>query len=335
MTIPFFYFSTSRRCAGMTLLEVLVACGILILGLSGIAALLPAASFQLSQAATEDRAGVLAANARSDVRCRALSASALSSNPQLAVPFGPGLTDLASVAPAWFAPPVAGSLAPRIDGSRGFWLEDDLAFQLNATGDSINTFANGTTGPREFKERVCWAGLLLPGMKSDGTGAAAASTGQPVTLAIATLRKAPDAGRGGKLFTLSAPFRRPQPGQPPPPGVCFTVSGLAGAADLKQFLGPCGWVLLLPVVPGTQPGSAPIRPVQINSSWTLSSNGPSQIALRLPEDLLAADGVGKLLVDRYRRLDPPAPNELTGIQTFQVIGLANLARLDQHYLTLD
>jgi type II secretory pathway pseudopilin PulG len=48
---------------GFTLLEVLVACGILVLALSGIAALLPASGYRLAQAAAEDRAAFLAANA--------------------------------------------------------------------------------------------------------------------------------------------------------------------------------------------------------------------------------------------------------------------------------
>jgi hypothetical protein len=330
--------STSGNRVGMTLLEVLVACGILILGLSGIAALLPAAGFQFGQAATEDRASVLAANARSDASSRRLPAAALSSNPALAVGFGPGLAELSSVAPAWFSNAVASTLTSRIDGTRGFWLEDDLAYQTDAPGNPINTFANGATGPREFKERVCWAGLILPGMKSDGSGAAEASAGQPATLAIASLRKAPATGRAVKLFRLSAPYTRLQQGQSPPPGVSFTVApeDLSSEADRKQFFGPCGWVLLLPnLLPGTQRCSAPIRLLQINSSWTLPNGSSSQIVLRMPEDLLVADGPGKLLIDRYRTLDPPDTQATTGVQLFRVIGIANVVRLDQHYLTLD
>jgi hypothetical protein len=329
---------TNRDCGGMTLLEVLIACGILLVGLSGIAALLPAASLQFSRAATEDRAGILAANANSDVRSRRLSASALCSTPALAVAFGPGFTELASVAPAWFANPVAGSLAQWIDSSRGFWLEDDLTYQLNSAGYPSNTFGNGKTGPRGFKERVCWAGLILPGMKPDGTGAAEASAGQPATLAIATFRKAPAVGSAVKRLTLSAPYKRPQQGQPPPPGVCFTVSpqDLNGEADRKQFLNPCGWILLLPklsnpATPQTPP--APIRLLQINSSWTLPNGGSSQLVLRIPDDLLAVDGDGKLLIDRYRTLTPL--DELNGTQTLNVVGIANVVRLDQHHLTLD
>lgn len=305
--------------AGMTLLEVLVACGILILGLSGIAALLPAAGFQLSQAATEDRAGVLAANARSDASSRRLSAAALCSNPALAVAFGPGLNELSSIAPTWFASAVASKLTDRIDGTRGFWLEDDLAHLTDASENPVNTFANGSIGPREFKDRVCWAGLLLPGMNSDGSRAAAAAAGQPATLAIATLRKAPDAGRGAKLFTLTAPAVDAAP------PVCFDLAAheLSEEADRKLFLGPCSWVLLLPTLPGT----APIKPVQINSSWTLPNGGISQIVLRMPEDLSAPDGQ-RLLVDRYRTLSG-------NIQQFRVVAISNVVRLDQYPLTLD
>lgn len=47
---------------GVTLLEVLIAGGILVVGLAGVAAILPAAGMMLSEAATADRAAALANN---------------------------------------------------------------------------------------------------------------------------------------------------------------------------------------------------------------------------------------------------------------------------------
>jgi Tfp pilus assembly protein PilV len=55
---------------GLTLLEVLVACGILVMGLASVAALLPAAASVLSEASATDRAGTLAANAAAELSFR-------------------------------------------------------------------------------------------------------------------------------------------------------------------------------------------------------------------------------------------------------------------------
>lgn len=62
--------------SGMTLLEVLVACGILVVGLASLAALLPAAGFLLAEAAAVDRGASLAANAAADLRTRGILAPA-------------------------------------------------------------------------------------------------------------------------------------------------------------------------------------------------------------------------------------------------------------------
>jgi hypothetical protein len=51
----------------MTLLEVLIACGILVVGLASVAAILPAAASLLGEAATVDRGSALAANSAADL----------------------------------------------------------------------------------------------------------------------------------------------------------------------------------------------------------------------------------------------------------------------------
>lgn len=53
---------------GLTLLEVLIACGILVIGLASVAALLPAAASVLTEATSFDRAGALAANAFAELQ---------------------------------------------------------------------------------------------------------------------------------------------------------------------------------------------------------------------------------------------------------------------------
>lgn len=347
------HFIDHHDLSGMTLLEVLVACGILVLGLTGIAALLPAASFQLSQATTEDRAGVIAGIAGGDIRSRHLTAADLFSDPSRAIAFGAGAGELASIAQGWFAPTTA-SYSSRIASPRGFVLEDELIYQPGNLGSPENTFANGM---REFRSKVCWAALVLPGLNSDRTGRAAALPGAPATIAIAALRKAPDAGSGFKVVPLYAPAVADplRAGKFLPPGGCFAMSPqdlqgvgqeqvsvrAAHEADQKRFLGTCSWVLLLPLDPAQTspaPGRWPIRPIQVNSSWTLRGPGSSedttrrsaQLMLRLPDDLMQLDTQGGLVIDQYRKVDATLQR-----QEIRVVGIANLVRLDQYFLSLD
>ena len=141
----------------MTLLEVLISCGVLVVGLASIASLLPAAGSRLAQATTEDRGGTLAANARTDALACGLVAFDLFSDanrlqaygklhdPQDREPFtdlnGNGTRD--SNEPyadinfdgTWRS---AGSstLASRIDLQRGFVLEDDVVFAPPTTAET-------------------------------------------------------------------------------------------------------------------------------------------------------------------------------------------------------
>lgn len=84
--------------SGFSLLEVLVASAILVVALSGIAAILPAATFRLTQAAAEDRAATLARNALADFLNRGLATADAFVGPQLFSPpvaaFGPITEDL-------------------------------------------------------------------------------------------------------------------------------------------------------------------------------------------------------------------------------------------------
>lgn len=62
--------TTASARSGLTLLEVLIAAGILVVGLSSVAAILPAASSLLGEAIVTDRATALAANAVADIEFR-------------------------------------------------------------------------------------------------------------------------------------------------------------------------------------------------------------------------------------------------------------------------
>ena len=220
-----------RASAGMTLLEVLVACGILVVGLASIAAMLPAAGSRLGQAAREDRAGNLAANALAQARSAGVIAADVFSNPDLSVAFGSGLRAIPglprpperqNLPPDWtrFAGP-AGPLALRIDPTRGFLLEDEVTFGAPATAETpVNDFADGR---RSFKEAVCWGATIVP-------NGFPVSAGTTATLSIAVARSTPTAkaialqGQSGGLYRMETP----------------------NDSDMKTFLRGCSYVIVLP-----------------------------------------------------------------------------------------
>ena len=138
--------------AGLSLLEVLVAGGILAIGLASVSALLPAASARLGQATQQDRGGVLAANARAECVNRGLVAADIFSSSTTACVFG----QLAGLSGTGIAGASA-ALAQRT-GTSTFQLADDPAFR--------------------------WGAMLTP-----TSGSAAA--GMPATLSIAVFRNAP------------------------------------------------------------------------------------------------------------------------------------------------
>lgn len=65
----------AARNSGITLLEVLIACGILVVGLASVAALLPAAGSVFAEATAVDRGAALAANAAADLQFRGVLAA--------------------------------------------------------------------------------------------------------------------------------------------------------------------------------------------------------------------------------------------------------------------
>lgn len=141
--------------AGLSLLEVLVACGILTVGLASVAALLPAAAARFGQATQQDRAGVLAANARAECVNRGLVAADIFSSSTTACVFG----ELAAVSRPEIAGP-SGTLAQRA-GASTFQMAEDPAFR--------------------------WGAMLA---RPPGTAVTSAASGLPYTLSIAVFRKA-------------------------------------------------------------------------------------------------------------------------------------------------
>jgi type II secretory pathway pseudopilin PulG len=224
----------------MTLLEVLVACGILVVGLASIAAMLPAAGSRLGQAAREDRAGNLAANALSQARSAGVIAADVFSNPNRSVAFGRGVDTLPSVDGQRFAA-AAPTVAQRIDPNRGFLLEDEILFSPPTTAQTpLNDFVDGR---RSFKEAVCWGATLVPHRFPVTPGTAA-------TLAIAVARSTPT--------TRAIPLTRHASG--------LYRMQIADESVRKAFLRGCSYA----VVPSSDPARGP-RWYRIMASWSANT----------------------------------------------------------------
>lgn len=239
-----------RSRSGITLLEVLVACGVLVLGLASIAALLPAAGSRLGQASLQDRAGTLAANAYSEVVGRGLAAVGSFTNPRLGVGFGRGLGTLPAELPAAFAAPSA-AVNSLIDPNRGFFLEDELVYGPPATAATpVNEFNDGV---RSFREAICWGATLIPTAPA-GQGAGQAgglAPGTPAILSVAVfrrqpiLKKFPLTQENGNLYRLQA----------------------ADTGALKTYLASCAHVLVASADPARGPRWCPVV-----ASWQAGGN---------------------------------------------------------------
>jgi hypothetical protein len=230
--------------AGMSLLEVLVACGILVIGLSSIAAMLPAAGSRLAQATQADRAGVMTANAYAEVVNRGLLAADVFSVPNKACVFGKELGELptaptCATAAAPFTAVASGSLAQRIDVVTGFLLQDDLVYRPPTSADTpINDFGSATSSVRRFNEGVCWGAMI--------SSTTTAVMGTPATLSIAVFKKEGASPKAISLTAASGMYRM----------------ATSDESDLKRYLPGCSYVLALPSGGNQQP-----RWFRIASSW--------------------------------------------------------------------
>ena len=286
--------------AGMSLLEVLVACGVLAFALAGIAAILPAASSLLATATTEDRAVTAGANAYNELVSRGiLTASAF-----------PALTGSSSTVFSGTSLPAFGGLlaigSPMINAlsaasldltrgseniaslfqahqdrnswpvpaSRGFFSEDDVQF---TTGTSLApqsryalmiTSTSGTVtpyGPREFRSGAAWGALLLANNLVTGSGNRPA-VGTPAILSIASFTK-PSDGISGDAVVLKMQERNQ-----------LFLTGTGNPNSFKPYvstyLKPGSWVLLIPPPPLNPPAlPEPPRWTRINSAWFVRDQG--------------------------------------------------------------
>ena len=257
--------------AGFSLLEVLVACGILVIGLTSIAAILPAASSRLAEATAEDRAGTLAANAYAEAVARGLLSSDIfpaSSSGTTCVVFGRVLTingtstsipggkvalasgtTVSGTVSLTQAQYILTPLSTRIDQARGFVLEDDLTYSIPTTGETPNnSFLNSGTGPREYKDGVCWGGMLTPTVLTGTVG-----PGSVATLSLAVFKQS------GNMQSLTL---TPTSGLY---AVAVPAVGPADAQTRKKYAKGCSYLLVLPT-------SAAPTWQRINASWTVTGS---------------------------------------------------------------
>lgn len=204
--------STSRGPArtarpGTTLLEVLVACGILVVGLASVAAILPAAGTLLAEASAIDRSSALLANAVPDLQARgALSTSLFN---------GPPIPKVVLI----------GGMFPALQGSFTTIPDENLAIR-----GPVDEAAYGGSS----------YGVMVEPLDSQGRQPQA---GTLARVTIAVFRKS--AGES-KLFQLANTIPGNNGPLPLPPGVFRLTAGGAEDrdADRKGFLAPCSWVLV-------------------------------------------------------------------------------------------
>jgi len=315
-------FSSSRLPAspGFTLLEVLVACGILVFALSGIAAMLPAASARLADAAVMDRAGAVAANAYAEVVSRRVVTAqrftdALVTIPRTSLAFGGPLKKALDSA----AETAAGKILTNsiktydmkefwpVSDARSFASEDDLQFGDGITGLLSSLYESTDpsgfpTGPRRFRSGVNWGAFLMP-----NTLSSAATPGMRATLALMVFRKQPEA----RVMTLtSTAAAGPKRG-------LYTLNSVTGdTTTLSTFARPCSYVLALPPTMNDRPP----KWLQVNSSWT---------RVRDPIE------IPKVIVPFVMFANEPtdiAAYESGGVLT--VIGFSGLLRVDEYPVVL-
>jgi len=292
-----------RRSAGITLLEVLVSCGLLILGLSTVAGLLPLAGSRLTQATTEDRAAVLLANAMAEAFNRGLVSADMfpaadPDGPVRTVALGKVLGRLPEfsdphISEHFAAPSTEGRI--RCGSSRTFTLEDVLAYDPPLYADTpVNAFSRDAsgTGPRKYREGICWGATLRP-------STAAPQPGERATLSIAIFKREGDTA-GGQIAEGM-------------PLVLTRVGSVyeANLAPARALLRGCSWLLAMP--PDT---SRPPRWFKIMSSWPWAGTN-TRIILNNQDDFAQLTGAS------------------TAGSTAQVFAFEGIIRVDEQVVTLN
>jgi hypothetical protein len=219
----------------MTLLEVLVASGILVIGLVSVAALLPAAGSRLAEATLIDRAGTLSANCYADIWNRGmLTADLVPSSSRGVILIEAGMQS------AMFA-----GASPSVNLPLDFQAVavPDQAFQLPDSVQWVGDELVSNDG------RVAAIATVIPLDR-----ATAGNEGGPFRLSVVIFRRTTSAA---KVFAVTGDDS----------GVIFQINN-ATESERKRFFPPCGWVLVVPAAAASE-DTKPARWLHIASSWTV------------------------------------------------------------------
>jgi Tfp pilus assembly protein PilV len=327
---PSIHPAVSRR--GFTLLEVLVACGILVVSLASIAAMLPAAASRLSEATAMDRAAVLTSLAMNDLQIRGLATPAIFPTGTCGIVVGDGVSTVVAATVTQsgvssptalhsgtlaangitlsrngrllLSSPVSAAVAARADTTRGFFLEDSVQYLPPNIGNMPRNVFIGVgsgTGYRSFTSSVTWGAVITP----EPWGMAATGTISAVRASIAVFSKPSTA----RAMTLAQ--RAPN---------LFTTGTWPGAIQ-RTRLKPCSAVLAIPL--SATPGQEPPQWLGVRSSWTSSTN--SVLALGA---LTSGSAAAFVVFDR-----PPPPSMVVS-GSLTVLTFDNLLSTDQKILPI-
>ena len=346
---------TSFQCAlktgpraGFSLLEVLVACGILVIGLASIAAILPAAGSRLGEASAQDRAAAAAAVAMSEIRCRNLASKDMfpgaTSGTAQAIVFGETLSLAVtnSVNSLGYATGIAatGSISPGaavLSGTLSFGSAPILSVANTGTlgtrihnntdldvrrgyflEDEVQYGPSATgdlplnsfvSGVRQFNRGICWGAIITPMPWGITTGSMTAAK-----VSVAVFKKPGTA----TAITLTA--------APNPTSEIFVTGGNTPVTLQRSILKPCS--MLLAVNGNAAPQWLPIR-----SSWILTGTmiGTSGTFAGVSDaSQIVSSGVGRTCVT-FAGTVPPS---LISSGTLQVIGFENLLLVNEQTLPI-
>lgn len=300
------------RAAGITLLEVLVACGILVLGLSGLAGLLAATSSRLGEASNLDRAETLLANATAEILNRRLCAlesfqagvglpgvrtaclgeleqrvAAISSLVSTATTSAPLMSPSSYVASRIDVP----SLGP----TRSFFSQDRLQYRSGTAGLPVASLPGAFA--QEAQEGTCWGGLLTLVDFLDTPIPYAA----PVSAPHPPSANSPNRFRGVPARLDVAVFKKPVGLASSENAVLlltatsagFTLTGssadvqsaivTSGTEVQKRFLPGCSFVLAMPpslaAFPNALPQGAAMQGLAVLDRWNGARVAPQGLKL--------------------------------------------------------